>query len=61
MREQRTGKRRREKRFPPSPFSLLCSPLFYRPKLIAPPSPNELLEPSSPTGMLMLGFTLNRE
>ena len=33
----------------------------HRPKFIAPTSPNEALEPSNPTGMLMLGFRLKRE
>jgi hypothetical protein len=28
---------------------------------MAPASPNEVLDPSRPTGMLMLGFRLNRE
>jgi len=32
-----------------------------RPKFIAPTSPNDVLEPSSPIGMLTLGLMLNRE
>ena len=32
-----------------------------RPKFIAPTSPNDVFEPSSPIGMLMLGLMLNRE
>ena len=54
----------RRRNFPtaPRPFDTCCVYLpLQRPKFIAPPSPNEVLEPSSPTGMLMLGFTLNRE
>ena len=35
--------------------------LGQRPKFIAPTSPNDVSPPVSPTGMLMLGFRLNRE
>ena len=35
--------------------------LLQRPKFIAPTSPNDVLDPSSPIGMLMLGLMLNRE
>lgn len=35
--------------------------LVQRPKFIAPTSPNDVSPPVSPTGMLMLGFRLNRE
>jgi hypothetical protein len=31
------------------------------PKLIAPINPNEVSDPLSPIGMLILGFRLNRE
>lgn len=34
---------------------------LQRPKFIAPISPNDVLPPSSPIGMLMLGLRLNRE
>ena len=46
--------------FPAAPRSPAFS-LAQRPKLIEPASPKEVLEPSRPTGMLMLGFRLYRE
>jgi len=46
----------------PRPFDTCrFSLLLQRPKFIAPTSPNDVLEPSSPIGMLMLGLMLNRE
>jgi hypothetical protein len=49
----------------PRPFDVLVYCCFYlllqRPKFIAPTSPNDVLEPSSPIGMLTLGLMLNRE
>jgi hypothetical protein len=46
----------------PRPFdSCRLYLLLQRPKFIAPTSPNDVLEPSSPIGMLMLGLMLNRE
>jgi hypothetical protein len=44
------------------PFArMLQLRLLQRPKFIAPISPNDASPPSRPTGMLMLGFRLNRE
>jgi len=52
------AERRREYPAAPRPFQVT---VLQRPKFIAPTRPNDVFEPSSPIGMLMLGFTLNRE
>ena len=56
------AERRRNIPTAPRPFDTCCVYLpLQRPKFIAPTSPNDVLEPSRPIGMLMLGLMLNRE